>query len=154
MVPKKSWLLQATRCVLIFLFVYAAVSKLLDPFSLVATLEVSPLIGSAAHIFSIGLPITELAVAALLLLPFTTWYGFWGSLILMLLFTGYVGYMLLFAPELPCSCGGIFRWMNWKEHLFFNIAFTLLSLRGLYQYRSLIRSKQTTPSLLSQRIAQ
>lgn len=116
---------------LILIWVYAAISKLsaFEKFTLV--LKSSPLISSHAHFFAISLPAIELLTALLLFIPKYRLWGFAASLILMLLLTGYLGYMLLFVPHLPCSCGGILENMSWTQHLFFNITLTIIAAAGL-----------------------
>ena len=73
---------------------------------------------------------TELLVAAGLFIPVTRKAALLGALILMGLFTIYIGYMILFTPHLPCSCGGVLKQMSWRQHFVFNIVFTLLAGAG------------------------
>jgi hypothetical protein len=70
--------------------------------------------------------------ATLLFVPSVRKWGLASSLALMFLFTCYISYMILFARNLPCSCGGIFSAMTWPEHLIFNIFFTALAAIGLW----------------------
>src|SRR5690606_18433211 len=59
-------------------------------------------------------------------------YGLLFSLLLLLVFTIYVGMVYLnFFERVPCSCGGVFKSMSWEAHLFFNLGFTLLALAGI-----------------------
>ena len=116
---------------LITLFVYAAVSKLADRQHFAAVLSKMPIIKSKARALSFLVPIDELLAALLLFFPKTRVYGLWISLMLMVLFTGYITYLMLFAPHLPCSCGGVLQNMSWKEHLVFNTFFLLLPGIGI-----------------------
>lgn len=43
------------------------------------------------------------------------------------MFTAYIIVILNYSSFVPCSCGGILEEMGWKEHLIFNIAFTILA---------------------------
>lgn len=117
--------------VLIFLFVYTAINKLLDFRTFKTTLTRSPLVGNRADLLSWSLPVMELATACLLVFPRTHLTGLRLSLALMSLFTIYVAYMILFVPHLPCSCGGIISQLSWMQHLIVNIFFTLLALTGI-----------------------
>lgn len=119
---------------LILLFVYAGMSKLLEGERFRAVLAQSPLIGSKARFLSLTLPITELVIAFLLLIPATRTWGLIISLVLMSVFTLYIGCMIVFTPHLPCSCGGVISNMGWGEHLVFNIFFTALAAAGLWLY--------------------
>jgi len=128
---KKTIVPDIISALFILLFVYTAISKLIEHESFKAVLSQSPLIGNKATILSWVLPILELFTAMLLFIPTMRKWGFAGSLILMLLFTCYITYMILFARDLPCSCGGVVSAMTWPEHLIFNIFFTALSVIGL-----------------------
>jgi hypothetical protein len=132
----KLLLIQIIASLLIFLLVYAAVSKFLELEAFKANLRKSPLIRSYAGWVSVAIPVTELVMAALLILPRTRSAGLVGCFVLMLLFTGYIACLLLFADQLPCSCGGVLRMLGWKEHLLFNIFFALIAWTGFVVDRS------------------
>lgn len=126
----------------IFLFVYTAISKLLDFKLFQAILSKSPLIGNMAPIVAIGLPIAELSTAAMLFVKRTQQTGLYASLFLMGCFTSYILYMLLFEPQLPCSCGGVLRSMSWKEHFLFNLLFTCLAYLAIQLRKNSIALKK------------
>ncbi|HVX01220.1 MAG TPA: MauE/DoxX family redox-associated membrane protein [Candidatus Babeliaceae bacterium] len=112
---------------LIILFVYASVSKLLDYQRFVVQLGKSPLIGTLSPFIAVVIPTVEIAIAISLLYQRTQLLGLFGSLFLMVLFTTYLVVMLNFSPYIPCSCGGILQGMSWKTHIVFNLCFLLLS---------------------------
>lgn len=114
-----------------FLFVYTSLSKLYQYDFYYNDLLRSPLLGPVAYPISILVPGTELIVAVLLLTDRTRKYGLIGSLILMALFTLYVGYVLTLTTERPCTCGGIIRHLSWRNHMIFNLVFLALSVAGL-----------------------
>jgi hypothetical protein len=96
--------------------------------------------GKPSHITSIGgllsfftrvIPAVEVIIALLLLVPKLCWWGLAASLILLLLFTGYNAGMMLWAPELPCSCGGIVQQLSWRQHLGLNLILAGLTLWSL-----------------------
>jgi putative oxidoreductase len=118
------------------LFTYAAINKIItfDTFEL--DLMKSPITGPIAKPLSYILPIVELLVAIFLLLPRKNILGFYLTLLLMVVFTFYVAYLLLFAPELPCHCGGLLRQMTWTQHLIFNSSLTVLSAIALKKVRN------------------
>ncbi len=128
---KKSMFLDIVVGLLIFLFVYTSISKLNDIYKFQAAIKQSPLIGDRSVFFSWAVPVSELFVSLLLFIPFTRRLGLYGSFALMLVFTLYIGYMITYTPHLPCSCGGVLKQMSWKQHLFFNIGFTILALAGI-----------------------
>jgi len=128
---KKTIVPDIISALFILLFVYTALTKLMEHESFRAVLSQSPLIGINATILSWVLPILELFTATLLFIPTMRKWGFASSLILMFFFTCYITYMILFARDLPCSCGGVISAMTWPEHLIFNIFFTALAAIAL-----------------------
>jgi uncharacterized membrane protein YphA (DoxX/SURF4 family) len=112
---------------LILLFIYAAVSKGLDFQNFQAQLGQSPLISAYTGFISYSLLIVELTIALLLAVPKTRFFGLMASFTIMILFTAYIIVILNYSSFVPCSCGGILEQMGWKEHLAFNIGFTILA---------------------------
>jgi uncharacterized membrane protein YphA (DoxX/SURF4 family) len=113
------------------LFFYASIVKLLDYETFKVQIGKSPLIMDFSNSLAWLVPGTEIVAAIMLLLPVTRVLGFFFSFTIMLAFTLYIAYMLLFSPYLPCSCGGVLSHMGWTEHLVFNIIFTILPVAGL-----------------------
>ena len=132
--PAHIWIAEITAALFILLFVYTGITKLVDQSSFRAVISRSPLIGRWSTFLSLALPITELLTALLLFVPKTKTLGLWISLGLMILFTGYITYMLLFSDQLPCSCGGVLQQLTWLQHLEFNIIFTFLSVLSIWFY--------------------
>lgn len=130
---KKNIIIEAISILLILLFVYTGVSKMLTLYNFHRQLLHQPLTKDYASFLMIAVPLTELLIAACLLIPRFRKWGLYGSLILMGLFTTYVGYMIYIWPHntLPCSCGGIIKQLTWRQHLVFNSIFTLLALTGI-----------------------
>lgn len=121
---------------LILLFVYAAFSKLTDQQHFEAVLGQMLLMKHAARFISFALPMTELVVSALLFVPAARLLGLYASFGSMTVFTLYIGYMMLFASHLPCSCGGVLEQMSWSQHLVMNIVFIALSATAIKLYQS------------------
>ncbi|MFB9844028.1 MauE/DoxX family redox-associated membrane protein [Mucilaginibacter ginsenosidivorans] len=119
---------------LILLWAYAAVSKLLDFDQFRGELLNQAIPRETAYPLSWLLPLSELSAAALLLFPKTEYRGFLLSALLLTLFSGYIALVLLgFWERIPCSCGGVLRHLGWGPHLVFNLAFLALSLAGVLQ---------------------
>lgn len=121
---------------LILLFTYAAITKLTDQQHFQAVLAQMLLLKYIAGFTSFALPVTELGVCALLFMPDTRLLGLYASFALLIAFTVYIGYMILFAPYLPCSCGGFLQKLNWTQHLVFNFIFISLSAIAIKLYQS------------------
>lgn len=130
----RTLLLNAVTALLILLFVYTAGSKLLGLDVFENQLRRSPLIGSFSGFFSVMIPLIELMVAVLLLIPQTLKIGLYCSLALLVSFTAYLIYMLSIDIHLPCTCGGVISQMSWQQHVVFNLAFIVLNLTVLWIY--------------------
>ena len=115
----------------ILLFVYAAVSKLLDFENFQVQLGQSPLLSAFAGWLSWGVPLVELLIALLLLIQRLRFIGLLAAFSLMVMFTTYIIIILNFSSFVPCSCGGILEKMGWTEHLMFNIVFVVLAAVGI-----------------------
>jgi hypothetical protein len=116
---------------LIFLFGYTAISKLLSIDRFEAVLEQSPLISSGAALLAWQIPLAELAIVLLLIFSSTRKMGLWVSAILLSFFTIYLFYMVLFSPHLPCSCGGVISSMSWPVHIGFNVVCIAITVAGI-----------------------
>ncbi|HEU5051887.1 MAG TPA: MauE/DoxX family redox-associated membrane protein [Hanamia sp.] len=125
---KHKVIIEIISFLLTLLFVYAAAAKFLDVTNFRHQLSLSPFIGGFAGTIAIVLPLVELATAALLTIKNTRFYGLLASLLLLMLFTGYIAAMLLSGVHLPCSCGGVISSLSWKEHLIFNLFFLAITI--------------------------
>ncbi len=127
----KSLIVEIIASLFVLLFVYTALSKWFDFENFKAVIAQSPLIGSIPTIIAWLLPLLELWVAGLLLFRLTRLVGLYASLILMIVFTGYLIYMLMYSPELPCSCGGVLRYLSWRTHVLFNIVLIVMAITAI-----------------------
>ncbi|WP_314059238.1 MauE/DoxX family redox-associated membrane protein [Empedobacter brevis] len=124
--------IQTLICYLfIVLFIYAAVSKLMDFETFQTQLGQSPLLASYAIPISYGIIAIELTTAVLLMFDRFRIIALQLSLLLMVMFTTYIVIILHFTAFTPCSCGGVLEKMGWKEHLIFNGVFVGLALIGI-----------------------
>lgn len=119
---------------LIILWVYTACSKLLEFYTFKYQLHMQHIPRGIENILIIALPATELLSAYLLAKKTTQYKGLWLSVSLLLLFTIYIGLILLGVfTKAPCSCGGVLSFLTWKTHLLFNIIFLSLNIWVLYE---------------------
>jgi uncharacterized membrane protein YphA (DoxX/SURF4 family) len=121
---------------LVFLFVYAAGSKLLDYEKFTVQLSQSPMLTPFANWIGLVVVGAELLIAVLLITPRLRMLAFYASFSLMVMFTTYIIAILNFSSYIPCSCGGVLEKLNWTQHLIFNILFVALSMLGvLLEYK-------------------
>jgi hypothetical protein len=135
---KKQTYVNIIASLFILLFLYAAVTKLLEYDKFVTQIGKSPLITDYSPILAWFVPTIEIGIAVLLIFPRTTLLGLYSSMALMAMFTLYITFIMTLSPYVPCSCGGILSQMGWGEHLVFNIVFTLLGIVGIF-----LKSKAT-----------
>jgi len=120
---------------LILLFTYAALSKLFN----YDLFEYQMQNYSIDKYLSWTAPVAELMICVLLIFKDTRIRGLYLSVFMLSVYTFGIAYMLLTKDNLPCSCGGVLRFMTWKQHIVFNVSFILLSLIGI----TLLKNKRT-----------
>lgn len=123
-----------TYYLLIFLFTYTGITKLIDHSIFKSSILQSPVIRDYATIISWLIPLLELVIVIMLVFKKYRQKGLQFSLLLMIMFTVYITYMILFISNLPCSCGGVLKELSWGNHLLFNGIFILLILISLLSY--------------------
>lgn len=131
---KRSTSIAIISAVLLLLYLYAALSKLVDHERFQQALQMSPLFEKRSEFVAWALPVSEIIVALLLFIPRWRLKGLYASFILLAVFTFYLVYVVSFASHLPCTCGGIIQKLSWAQHIFFNIFFMILSLIAICLY--------------------
>ncbi|WP_414655561.1 MauE/DoxX family redox-associated membrane protein [Flavobacterium sp.] len=111
----------------ILLFVYAAVSKLLEFENFKIQLGQSPLLSPFASWILFAIPTLEIIIAILLLIHKLRLIGLLASYTLMVLFTAYIYILLKYSSFVPCSCGGVIQKLSWSQHIIFNCFFIVLA---------------------------
>ncbi|WP_316800212.1 MauE/DoxX family redox-associated membrane protein [Pedobacter frigidisoli] len=114
--------------ILASLFAYTAYEKIMDHERFINGIAKVEIIGRFSLFISLAVPITELVIAVLILIPKTARIGLWSFLVLMIIFTVYILIALIWASKLPCHCGGVIETLTWTEHLWFNIGFIFLTI--------------------------
>lgn len=130
---KRKYFVQGLRYLLIILWMYAALSKLLDYPLFIAQLNKQPFPKGSLSTLAVVIPLAEICTTFLLVFQRTKTVGLKVSFWLMLLFTLYVILaMTRTFGHIPCACAGIIGRMPWSQHLVFNIFFTIVSYAGYY----------------------
>jgi len=117
---------------LILLFAYAACSKLMELGKFTNVLSKAPVIGNYAAFLAGVVPMTELIIVLLLMIPGTQKTGLSAATALLMIFTVYLVFMVLTDRHLPCSCGGVIQQLGWKEHIIFIAFFIGTGIAGIY----------------------
>ncbi len=86
-----------------------------------------------AEALSYLVPGVELLIALLLLFSMTRWWGYLGSILLLSVFTTYVGLIWVGAfPRVPCNCAGIIESLGWAEHFWMNLGLIGMAIYGVW----------------------
>ncbi|WP_127142154.1 MauE/DoxX family redox-associated membrane protein [Flagellimonas marinaquae] len=116
---------------LTLLFVYTAVSKLIELDTFQWRLERMPYIAPYASLLSWKIPFLELIIAGLLWLPRYKIMALYASFMLLGIFTLYIVLVLKFSDSIPCSCGEVISALGWTDHILLNVSFMVLALLGI-----------------------
>lgn len=137
------WLIPTLSYAFIFLFVYTGSDKLahLERFS--RGIMKIPYIGGLVPIIGPGIPLLEIGIALLLIWPRSKRLGLQLATGLMVLFTLYLGLMLLFVKNRLCHCGGVIESLGWGQHIVFNLIFVLLGSWALHLYPNNNKTQNT-----------
>ena len=129
---KRQVSLECISALLILLFLYASLSKFMDFKTFTREMNNQPLPNSWTPFLVYFIPCTEILLSIFLIFERTRLLGFYGSLILMGLFTIYATVILLhFFGYVPCSCGGVIKRLTWPQHLVLNVFYVALSVCGV-----------------------
>ncbi|MDN5286618.1 MAG: hypothetical protein JWR38_2892 [Mucilaginibacter sp.] len=115
---------------IMLLFSYTAINKLLDYHRFAFQMKQSPfsLMKITAPFLGWILPMVEGLLVLTLFFARYRLTGLYGAVILLLVFEIYITGMLLSGLDLPCSCGGIISKLSWRQHLIFNALFIVIGL--------------------------
>ncbi|RXK81749.1 MauE/DoxX family redox-associated membrane protein [Filimonas effusa] len=126
------------------LFIYTAISKLMDYDLSREQLATMPLVGPISGVVVWLLPVSEILLALLIFWPQSRLKGLYLGTSLMLTFTLYVAYLMKFHNSTPCTCGGFLQSLSWPQHLLFNTGFVLIGCIAIFlEHKSKERSKIT-----------
>ncbi|SMD01304.1 MauE/DoxX family redox-associated membrane protein [Pedobacter nyackensis] len=128
----------------LFLFLTSAYTKIEEHDRFMNGLLKVAFISHYAWLISWTVPVAEIVVSLFLIIPKTHKWGLYGFIGLMMVFTIYIGSMLLWSEKLPCHCNLLIEKLSWGEHVVFNLAFVGLAAFALWliknnQYKSLIK---------------
>jgi hypothetical protein len=124
-------LIIAIRWFCMALFLYTAYAKIIDHDRFLKGLTRVHLINAFAVFISFAVPVIEIIVALLLLIPQTAKLGLYNFVAVMSSFTIYIISAMTWEKKLPCHCGGAIEKLSWGQHLWFNLAFIAIAIFAL-----------------------
>ena len=144
---KRSMIIEIICALFIILFVYAALTKLLDYEKFRVQIGQSPLLTAFSGWIVWIVPGAEILIAIMLVSIRLRLIGLYAAFSLMMMFTTYIICILTLSLYIPCSCGGVLEKLGWTEHLIFNIVFIILAAAAvLLSYR---KGKPITPIVMA-----
>jgi putative oxidoreductase len=121
----------------IMTYVYAAVSKLLLFQVFVLQINQQPFDDKYTPLLVILIPMVEIMLTLMLIIPTFKRLGLYLSTGLMLCFTIYIVLIELnYFGGVPCSCAGVIPSFTWPQHLIFNLVLLAIGGIGIYIYES------------------
>lgn len=130
----RSVFIQVTAVLFIFLWTYAAVSKLSDLDKFQGQLAQSPIILTRSGWLTWLVPAAELVLSFALMFGQTRKWALLGSTFLIAAFCWYILAITHFSTYIPCSCGGVLEKLSWNEHLLLNAGFLIMGSISLLLY--------------------
>ena len=122
----------AIRWICMVLFVYTAYAQIIDHDRFLKGLTRVHLINGFAVFISFAVPVVEVIVALLLLIPKTAKTGLYSFIAVMSSFTIYIVSAMIWEKKLPCHCGGAIEKLSWSQHIWFNLAFIAITLFAVW----------------------
>lgn len=118
---------------LILLWTYTGLEKLIRFKDSRKAFLNQPMPHELEEVLAYAIPGVELLLALLLLFLTTRWWGYLGSILLLSIFSTYVGLIWVGAfPRVPCNCAGIIESLGWVEHFILNLTFMGIAVFGLW----------------------
>ncbi|TCC99990.1 MauE/DoxX family redox-associated membrane protein [Pedobacter psychroterrae] len=131
-VGKYEVIITVIATMLALLFLYAALSKLLD-YDTSKREMLNQVFPRGISLILVWLvPVVELLIVQTLLFRSTRLMGMYFSSGLLILFSLYISITMSGAfGRIPCSCGGILKHMSYWTHLGFNVIFIVMAVLGI-----------------------
>jgi hypothetical protein len=115
------------------MFIYAAVSKLMNYEIFVIQMDRQPFPDRLTPLLVWGIPLAEVFAAIMMMTISLRKIGLFFSTALMICFTVYIILIKLnYYGIIPCSCGGVIASFTWTQHLIFNLFFIAIGIVGIY----------------------
>jgi len=138
---RRGAIVEIIAALLILLFLYTSVSKFVDFKGFVFDMYNQPFPNWIKPILIWSVPILEILISLALMFDKLRIFGFWGSFVIMTMFTIYAATVLAnFFGRIPCSCGGVIKYLSWNQHLIFNVFFVSISAIGIWLSNKLPKS--------------
>lgn len=117
--------------IFVVLFAYTVISKGVGFSNYLNQLEQSPRLEGYGEPLAYGIiTLQTFTVILLCYRPLRLW-GLWITFGTLAVFAGYIGGILLYSKNPPCTCIGLLEKMTWKDNLVLNIGLMITALTGI-----------------------
>lgn len=123
----REWTFLSICLICMFLFLFSAYEKIIGYDQFLNGLKKVSFISQFAKVIAWAVPLIEILISILLIIPKTQKWGLYGFAGTMTVFSLYILSMLLSQETLPCNCNLIIDKLSWTQHLWFNLAFIALA---------------------------
>lgn len=128
---------------LVLLYVYTATVKLMKLEDFKLAIGAQPLVPALKTLLIYAIPSACIGVVLLMAIPKLRKAGLYASLVLLLIFTGYIILIKMnYYGRIPCSCAGVLDNVDWTSHLLFNMAFILANAGAILLHRRITHHEQ------------
>jgi hypothetical protein len=115
------------------MFIYAAISKLMNYEVFVLQMDKQPFPDRFTPLLVWGIPFAEVLAAILMMTISLRRIGLFFATAMMICFTAYIILIKLnYYGKIPCTCGGVISKFTWTQHLIFNIFFLAVGFTAIY----------------------
>lgn len=125
------------------LYIFTGVDKLINIERFTKGLNKVPYLQNYASAVGLGIPVLEIFLALMLIIPGRIQQiSLWCSTMLMLAFTIFVSWMMMYHPNQLCHCGKAIEKMGWHTHLVFNLIWLALGVYAIrYNHKLIHKTK-------------
>jgi putative oxidoreductase len=121
---------------LVLLYIYTAAIRLMKLEDFKLAIGAQPLVPALKLFLIYAIPAACIGITLLLAIPWFRKIGLYASLLLLLVFTGYIILIKMnYYGRIPCSCAGVLENVEWNTHLFFNLVFILINTVAILLHR-------------------
>ncbi|MDQ1805024.1 hypothetical protein RAH57_13575 [Chryseobacterium sp. CKR4-1] len=136
----KNIVTELTIFILLLIWAYTFASKIFDFETFCRQIQGAYLLSAGGKTLPYVLQIVHIGIVVLLINKKWRGIGLMTSSTVLLLYTGYLIYILHFAPSIPCSCIAMIRGMKWQDQLYFNFIALAINSIGLFTFLTLKRA--------------
>lgn len=114
--------------VLVFILAYTTAAKLFNLSHYTRAMFAQPLPAWVTHMVVYLVPAAEICAISLIVAPYTRVKGLWFATGLFAVFALYTTWIFATGQnKTTCPCGGLFSFLNWRNHLLVNCTLTLMA---------------------------